>query len=450
MNKKILLSMAAAAVAMTITGCGSDDTTALIPTSGATTNSSGFTTIGGTTVGASKGALSGSTVTQSGTRFTATGGTDTISGDAFTGSIQSDSALTDSEGRVIANTFTNLAIASGEDNVTEALNTVATRLGSSAAALTKVFQATAADAALENISRLLQRQYEANPTAVTNIIKFGGATTPTALLNAINTETEEVNATVFADMVANINLNPTQFANTLAALDANASLDFNTTATANAITYSGIALDSNATTAGSFTSGTFTTSMLNDSNLSTATAYGDANETGEILLSIRNLEEDSINSNASYALKLSNLTVNSASNYITSLSVNANTTLALTANSNMSVAATFNESNMTQIINFVGSSDFNGTYDVSNIISSLAPLVGTELDTADSNFTSGMEANSTFGVKLLMNVNDINFTTSDQSWLIEKDSINIGADTGDATYGTGYAGYKVLDGNLTK
>lgn len=456
MNKKILLSVAAAAtLAMTFTGCGSDNNSS--DSASATTGTSGFTTLSnGTVVGASKGALSGSRVSVSGTTVTASGGTDTVSNKKFTGSVKSDTTITDSEDRVITNTYTNIAVNSGDNNVTSAFATVASAMGVSTDALTKVFQATADDAELENKARLLQRQVESSSdiSSLFTEMRVAAASGKTfaemiVMLNEItDAESNTTKLQMMADP-ANLALNPTQFANTIAAVDANSSLDFNTSKGDYTVTYSGLSLDSNVTTA-TITAGAAGLSAITDSNLSSDYMIGgtyDNNETGSLVVSISNLAEDTINSNASFAFQISNLSVSSDSNK-TMFALNDNTSVKLTANSNMSVAET-----MTKTYGDVNSSTYVGMafdgilingndINMTALINLGTELVGTESDSAtDGNFTSGM-VDGNFSAKVLLDVNGQNILTSDKAWLIGKDAITID--------GSSVSGYKVLDANLTK
>jgi hypothetical protein len=469
MNKKILVSIAAAAaIATTFTGCGSSDssTSAAATTGTTTTGTSGYATLAdGTVVGLSKGALSGASVAKSGTSVTGSGGTDVVSNTAFTGTVKTDTELKDSEGRVIANPFTTLAVNSGESNVTTALGTIATQLGfTNGAAITKVFQATAEDATAENTARLLQKQIEkATETSLNMGVIFRTVENATAgLSNALaalnNITGAESNTTQLTAMINNITLNPTAFANTLAQLETNSSIDFNSTVQANAaaLKYTGFILDTNAsdTLDINSTNGLASISPVKDSNLS-LTSYNDLNETAELLISIRNTATTGANANASYALRMTKLSpVSGVSNYLTSFASSANSSLVVTANSNMSKGLTLTDGNITKVLLGLtaGTSTTDGMdFNLTGLTTYLTTLVGTGHDTTtNGNFTSGMSAAGIFGAKILVKIGDYNLTDANQTFLIGKDSVNIGKDVGTAAVGTQYTGFKVLDGNLTK
>jgi hypothetical protein len=460
MNKKILLSAAAAALmTVSFTGCGSDNDT-VATTATPTTDTAGYVTLSdGTVVGASKGALSGAGVTKSGTTVTATGGTDVITDEEFDGSVKSDTELTDSEGRVIANTFTSLAVDSGEDNVTTAFSTIAAKLGFSTTAILKVFQATSSDAAKENLARLVWRQMvKADESGISKSVLFSvmeNATTGYAsVLAALNNVTSAENDSALLDMIANITANPTSFAATLSAIDANSSVDFNTSLASNAISYPGLILETNTTT----TADSTMISRIDDSNDSVDyTNSSDLNETVELLISMSNAAATGINANASYAAKLSNLVPVSVGGYLTNFvcAPNSNSTLTVTANSNLSKGLTLENSdlNISALMANLITADSGSGMDVN--LTAFVDFVTDEIGAlanggTNGNYTSGMEASGTFNVKVLANVNDNNFTTSDQAWLIEKDSIVIGTDADTAATGSTYAGYKLIDNNLTK
>ena len=189
---------------------------------------------------------------------------------------------------------------------------------------------------------------------------------------------------------------------------------------------------------------------------------GESNNTVDLIVSLSNLATSGVNANASYAIKLSNLTAVSDGTDVTNFAFsNGNTTLTITANSNMSDAITYSGSdvNVTEFLNtcnFISADTGTGTgIDLNitafrNYIGSVIAENGT--GSADGNFTSGMNAGhpSEYSLTTLVNINDQKMTLNEQYNLAPRGSILVGEDTTTGKAGTLETGYKVIDADITE
>ena len=454
MNKKILVSAVTAAVLGGLfVGCGSSDSTPAAVTTAS--NGTGAFTVSGVSGYAMKGALDGATVSKSGNTISFSGGTDSVTGLAPTLNVSTDAELVDSEGNVIANPFTTMAMQM-DGNKTTAMNKVANAFGYPKAQLVKQIKDTAEDAELENLGRTVSQlikaaQAQDKMDSLTAAIELttGDDDNASVILTALNNvlTTPLYTADQIADTVANLDKNPAAFAVESAefdaAVEAGTNDDFNVSAVTNP-TLVGISLDSN-TTEGDLSSG----ATISPMTLAGITEANITAESGELLLEVGNDAETGINANASYALKLSKLcpVYNDAGTSITGFTYNANTTMSITANSNMSVAETIEFAAQDGNISaFFTNADINNTLQVNatSFLSAITDIVDAEEydSETDGNFTSGMTASGDYYVEALVNIDDKAFITSDKEYKIAKDSVTI--DDAD------YAGYLVIDGYLTK
>ncbi|BFU78353.1 hypothetical protein ALC152_15680 [Arcobacter sp. 15-2] len=205
MNKKILMSIAAAATMATVfTGCGSDSSSS-DKAAGATTNGAGVATIGGVTVGSSKSVLVGAKVTKSGNTITTTGGTmvgvdandDNVS-DTMKGSIQTDVSITDANGMVINNIFTDAAVKSGDSDVNATLAAIETKTGLNLRKVLQVSDTKAESLALVMYDNIQEGGADAEQFAT--ILKLSGNDL-NATLSAMNDKRKTpINADVVTKM----------------------------------------------------------------------------------------------------------------------------------------------------------------------------------------------------------------------------------------------------------
>jgi len=443
MNKKILMSVAAAAtIATTFVGCGSSSTGSTNTTS--STGTGAFTTSTGATGYAAKGALNGATVSESGSTVSLSGGIDSITGLAPTIDVSTDTELVDTDGDIIANPFTTLAM-QFDGNKTRAMNKVARAFNTSFDGLVKQIKDDYADVKLENqgrmIAQLLKSAKAQNSMILLTdaIVDTNGSATFGQLLGELNKALPKplMTATQIVASVKNIDKQASQFAKESAkfdkAVEDGTTADFNVSTVTNVSLNNAIKLDTNTTDANN-------TSVANISAMSLV-GLTDANITAqgsELLFGIENNDDDSINTNASYALKLSKLTPVISGTSITGFTYNENTTLVITANSNMSKAVTL-DGNVTKFFN---DTDLNNTLEVNAtaFTNYINGVVGSKYDnTKDGNFTSGMKAAGTYDYGVMLNVDSYPFITSDKYYHIEKSDIS-----------KDDAGYLVIDGNLTK
>ena len=259
--------------------------------------------------------------------------------------------------------------------------------------------------------------------------------------------------TEIVDFINNIELPPAAFSAGIA--DGNA-----TTALNSKVKYSNvIVLEQNMTESADFDHAYISRLDLNG----TATVNdGESNNTVDLIVSLSNLATSGVNANASYAIKLSNLTAVSDGTDVTNFAFsNGNTTLTITANSNMSDAITYSGSdvNVTEFLNtcnFISADTGTGTgIDLNitafrNYIGSVIAENGT--GSADGNFTSGMNAGhpSEYSLTTLVNINDQKMTLSEQYNLAPRGSILVGEDTTTGKAGTLETGYKVIDADITE
>ena len=489
MNKKILMSAAAAAtLALTFTGCGSDvssgassaisgvaeksalkNATVTIGSGTATTNANGEYTVSGatgtsitvsggtyqesnssgvfdvtntvalsaTTEGNANGAVNmGTTLVE---QFVAQGGT-------RENSVNQVKALLGLSGEDNASIYGNVNDGSGnaKENYGRMIHQLLKDTASSSAGLTKVITTLQAKAATA-----VAASGNVNMTTALQDVYVQVALVDTAV-------TFTIPSAEIANFVTNIELPPAAFSTGIA--DGNA-----TTAVNSKFAFSNVlVLDSNLTTATQAITSDVNLSRISDVNSSvsvTESTY-DTNATGELLISLENLATSGINKNASYALRLNNLDVTLSGGYITALTKHTNTSAVATANSNMSkmLTVTANDANITSLLttNTLVDADTGSGMDinVTAFTNFMSALIGTgEDETASANigngnFTSGMDANGTYEIKVLLDINDNNVTLSERFNLAPRASVNVGGSG--STAGTNYPGYKIVDANLTK
>ena len=198
----------------------------------------------------------------------------------------------------------------------------------------------------------------------------------------------------------------------------------------------GITLDSN-TTEGNFAS----TGIASISPMSYNASDVNVTKWGtELLFEIGN-EEGTINSNASYAVKLSKLTpLTDAAHGITGFTYNANTTLSITANSNTSDIVTIDfdteDGNITGL--FGAGKAINGLdVNVTAFCSAISAVVAGS-DLPDANYTGPMSVEPEKYVEMLLNVDEHRILDSTSKTVVDQDSVTID--------GKGYNGYIVIDG----
>ena len=455
MNKNFKLSLVAATVISTLfIGCSSDSATA--PAGSAVNVGASKGTLVGTTVTVGGGsALSDSTGLAAVTGATGTvittglDGIDVTTGAAPTRAMVSDITIVDAAGNAIVNAFTDTAIkVYGATDANASMIQFAAKLGVTPASLQKVITNSAADAALEKQSRLLFDQVSAFVAAdnlSTLVTTLATATDFNSTLIALNASSNVL--TSVSDAVAAVN-NPAVSGATLAVSDGNytaASLAANTVLISNAIV-----LDTNTTTA--TVSGVATLSRMDTNGTVSLTKDNGTDESASLAIEIDSRSND----NASYAIVLYNLLVTEAANgYISTLASNANTSAIITAYSTNDKAATFagSEVNATAVMNTI--TDDNGTagfmIDVGALATYITDVVGTDLDTTDNgNFTSAMAAGSSYDLTVLLDVNENNMTTSDQTFSIyNADKIWYGDDSASSTDGDQFSGYTVVDSNVS-
>ncbi|GKT33762.1 hypothetical protein ADUPG1_007504, partial [Aduncisulcus paluster] len=154
------MSIAAAATMATVfTGCGSDSSSSDKANGLASNSSNGtgaFTTSTGATGYATKGPLNGFSFSENGTTITFSGGIDSVTGEAPTLNVSTDTELVDEDGNIISNAYTTIAM-QFDGNKTKAMETVAEALtgDSNTSSLLKQIKDTQEDAALENKARVL-------------------------------------------------------------------------------------------------------------------------------------------------------------------------------------------------------------------------------------------------------------------------------------------------------
>ena len=458
MNKKILVSAVTATVLGSLfVGCGGGSSSTTPTTSSTGTGS--FTTSTGATGYAMKGALNGAAFTENGTEISFSGGTEEDTGLAPTLNVETDTELLDADGKIIANAFTTIAMQFPGDDPTRAIGKLANAMGINASGLVaKMHSDSPAAAELENLGRVYGQllnaavnQGSGAMTALTNAIEDSSGTAGVeGLLGELNSAlpTAIYTAAQITQIVLNLPKNPTEFAKESAKFDAEIAKGTNLEFTISPVTnprLTGISLDTNMTigaTTGDFDTATISMMSL-DANDSDITP-----ETSEILIEIANTDADGINANASYAVKLSKLCAVVDGTNITGFTNNANTTMSITANSNLSVAETLDFAK--------GDGDITALFTNANIDLNNSRSIGfgafadyitslvndAELDSAtDGNFTSGMESNtSDYSVKMMLNVDDRSFVTSDREYTIRKtDTVIDGVVT---------SGYQVIDSNI--
>jgi len=174
----------------------------------------------------------------------------------------------------------------------------------------------------------------------------------------------------------------------------------------------------------------FRTGVLDRNATITAAA-----DTGELLI------EFTDNNTSSYTARLNALTVNvDESDYLT-FAYNSNTTLEITANSNTSVAVGVTGDASTFTAAVFGNNDGNLTVNLSSFVNYVLPLAEAHSSTANGNFSVDMNATGSFGAKVLFNT-DLNTTYGSGLYNAPRSSITV--------EGTSHTGYKLLDANLTK
>ncbi len=364
MNKKILMSIAAAATMATVfTGCGSDDDNAFLLPNGVTTNGAGVATIGGVTVGSSKSALVGATVTKSGNTITTTGGTmvgvdandDNVS-DTMKGSIQTDVSITDANGMVINNIFTDAAVKSGDSDVNATLAAIETQTGLNLRKVLQVSDTKAESLALVMYDNIQEGGADAEQFAT--ILKLSGNDL-NATLSAMNDKRKTpINADVVTKMAEMITsgVSVTALAESLNdynELNASEKADYNASAFETKITEIATAeqaqykadgvtyLDAN-------TSDTDIT--LNDAN--TSNLVTDAKKATLSLM-----YKNQGNANLSYAVSLKGIDLNNtAGTYSYNIANNTNVTWWATDTDGMGTAGTLTaiDADTNQTISFMG------------------------------------------------------------------------------------------------
>lgn len=468
MKKKYLQSIAISGViALIIAGCGGGGSSSSSSGAGAGLGGGKGTLVGTTFTCGSNSAVTDSNgyttiICPSGTTLieSTLTGIDVSTGLTPTNIVRTDSTLLDEDGIIIANAFTTAAVASGESNLTAVLQEFADKADVNLTEILQVFTLSSDDSELEKLSKVVIAQVEkmvtdGNATSILTVMDGAIDGNLTSLITELNNSTgilddvnetvtavedSTVSATVFSDLVADDNYTS---ANITAAKSDTANLIQNT-----------IVADTDTTKTGSFSASTISVLDTNGT-VSITKSSNDTNESGKLVISLENLATSGLNENALYSAELTNLTVTKdSSGKITNLQESSNTSLVITANSNTSttLSLTGSDVNATELLSTYGFITADGgsgmDLNITGFTTYVTSALGTGEDEAGSanvgngNFTSGMEASGTFGLEVLLNINDNNISSSDQTFTLDTAAIIIN--------GSQTNGWKVIDANLTK
>lgn len=478
MNKKILMSVAAAAtLATTFTGCGSDSSTSTNATTGTATKAelNGATVTIGTATATtdSSGRFTvnrpaGSTATA----VTITGGSYTLNGVAKTNNVTLKATTAQLNAGAPVSMLTTLT-SDFDGNVTAAANA----LGITLPAGLDVTSTSAIAAAMANIDA---GDFEANAAALALTLEKVPAANLGTFISAIksNSTTKKDIATLTSELkTAATNAGATDVNNTLTAIGAGQALgyalkiasgesngsDYN--ASAYAIT-NAINVDANSTTGNMYSiNGTTpsTTLAYSGGAITSSSTSMDANNTlvsfkltdnnstltnanGNTSVFIKLTGLDSANINSAYVMGLTGLDINSTNLTVVANSTtmalgtyaNSNVSYSIAADSNATVAADFfdvasgyNVVNVSKFKNYMDSVYTNENSNVSTI----------------GNFTNGM-SNGNYSLKVYVNVADQKMSYNNA--LSNVISSSMAKTTSESTsLFSGVKAYKVLDANLS-